>query len=193
MLAIGLTSTEQVQSEEPGRTLDASLARLAAGDTAALGGLYCATSTAVYGFALSILKSPQDAEDVLCECYLRVHGAALSYRACGKPLAWMLTITRNLCLARLQDRQRVVQPPEDWERYWEAQEALGPEDRLVLAECMRHLSDEERQIVVLHAVAGFKHREIASLLSLALPTVLSKYHRALKKLQTLWEKGERQT
>ena len=45
------------------------------------------------------------------------------------------------------------------------------------------LNQQERQIVVLHAVSGFRHREIAQLLQLPLPTVLSKYHRALKKLK----------
>ena len=44
------------------------------------------------------------------------------------------------------------------------------------------LADEERRVVMLHAVAGLKHREIADLLEMPLATVLSKYHRALKKL-----------
>ena len=48
---------------------------------------------------------------------------------------------------------------------------------------MEELSDEERQIVTLHAVSGFKHREIAELMELPLPTVLSKYSRALKRLK----------
>ncbi len=46
------------------------------------------------------------------------------------------------------------------------------------------LSDDERQIVMLYAVAGLKHREIADLMEMALPTVLSKYHRTLKKLRS---------
>ena len=50
------------------------------------------------------------------------------------------------------------------------------------------LSDTERQIVVLHAVSGFKHREIAACLELPLATVLSKYHRAIKKMKTNLEK-----
>ena len=48
---------------------------------------------------------------------------------------------------------------------------------------MKILSDEERQIVTLHAVSGFKHREIAGFLDIPLPTVLSRYNRALKKLR----------
>ena len=54
------------------------------------------------------------------------------------------------------------------------------------------LSDEERHIVVLHAVCGLKHREIAQFLGLALPTVLSKYHRSLKKLKTILEGDDAQ-
>ena len=53
----------------------------------------------------------------------------------------------------------------------------------MIRQCMDRLSDEERQIVVLHAVAGFRHREIGALLELPLSTVLSKYHRAIKKLK----------
>jgi RNA polymerase sigma-70 factor (ECF subfamily) len=56
-------------------------------------------------------------------------------------------------------------------------------DKLVIQQCMSRLNDDERQILVLHAVAGFKHREIAALMDLALPTVLSKYHRAIRKLR----------
>ena len=42
-------------------------------------------------------------------------------------------------------------------------------------------------MVLLHAVSGLKHREIAALLELPLATVLSKYHRALKKLRVQLE------
>ena len=45
------------------------------------------------------------------------------------------------------------------------------------------LDSQERRIVVLHAVTGLKHREIAALLELPLSTVLSKYSRSLKKLR----------
>ena len=56
----------------------------------------------------------------------------------------------------------------------------------LLTECLKNLSDEERQIVMLHAVSGFKHREIARLLEMPLSTVLSKYNRAMKKLRKIY-------
>ena len=49
---------------------------------------------------------------------------------------------------------------------------------------MEKLNAEERQIVVLHAVAGMKNREIADLLDKPLSTILNKYRRALKKLES---------
>ena len=51
------------------------------------------------------------------------------------------------------------------------------------------LEPEERQIILLHAISGLKHREIAQLLERPLSTVLSKYHRGLKKMKALM-KGE---
>ena len=71
-------------------------------------------------------------------------------------------------------------------------DSLTADDRTVLAAALGRLSDEERHIVVLHAVCGLKHREIAQFLGLALPTVLSKYHRSLKKLKTILEGDDAQ-
>ena len=53
--------------------------------------------------------------------------------------------------------------------------------------CIRDSSDAERQTVMLHAVAGLRHRESAVLLEMPLATVLSKYARAVKKLKQAME------
>ena len=115
----------------------------------------------------------------------------LSYRPQGKPMAWIFTIVRNRCLQKLRERGRAADiPPEDWEPYLKSCDSVTPEDRLLIGACMERLTQEERQIVVLHAVSGFRHREIAQILQLPLPTVLSKYHRALKKLKKYVTEGE---
>ena len=61
---------------------------------------------------------------------------------------------------------------------------------MTLEALLSALGDEERQIVTLHALTGLKHREIAELLGLPLATVLSKYSRALKKLQLAWKEAD---
>ncbi|HIW74497.1 MAG TPA: RNA polymerase sigma factor [Firmicutes bacterium] len=160
------------------------LAEIAQGSEEALRALYVETSAAVYGFALSILKNPHDAEDVMQETYIRLYGAASAYRPQGKPMAWILAIVRNLARMRLREAGKTVLP--DSQEQWPEDTALfhsGSDDRLVLEAAMRLLSDEERQVVMLHAVSGLRHREIATLLEQPLSTVLSRYHRALAKLR----------
>ena len=141
---------------------------MSGGDKDALADLYSRTRPAVYGFALSIVKNAHDAEDILHDACLQVWNAAGGYRRQGKPMAWVLTITRNLAISRLREHGRT-----------EPLEAV-----------LSALSDEERQIVTLHALTGLRHREIAALLGLPLPTVLSKYSRALKKLQLAWKEAD---
>ncbi|MBE6799901.1 MAG: RNA polymerase sigma factor [Ruminococcaceae bacterium] len=170
-------------------TLDTCIYQVAQKSDIAFAKLYKLTSDAVYGFALSVLKNTHDAEDVLQDCFINIYNAAPNYRSDGKPMAWILTITRNLCYQRLRKNAKISDiPEEDWERYLDSKEGISVEDKMIISACMNILSDDERQIVILHAVAGFKHKQIAHILDMHLSTVLSKYNRALKKLKTEIEK-----
>ena len=160
------------------------IAQMAEGNSDAVASLYEQTKGAVYGFALSILKNAHDAEDVLQDTYIQIYRAADRYRSNKNPMPWIFTIAKNLAYMKLREKNRVqAVPQEDWRDLLPETPAMTPEDRLVLQSAMELLSDEERQIVMLHAAGDFKHREIAELLGLPLSTVLSKYHRAVKKLK----------
>ena len=177
-------TTRQFQKEPNQQELDSLLYAVASGDMNAFEQLYLAAQDAVYAFALSVLKNSHDARDVLHDCFVAIYGAASGYRSSGKPMAWIITITRNLCFKLLREREKTASLSlEDWRDHIDICTQMTTDDKVVLEQCMERLSDEERQIVVLHAVAGFKHREISEMLDLALPTVLSKYHRAIKKLR----------
>ena len=76
---------------------------------------------------------------------------------------------------------------EEWDAIPARECGLDADERALLQGALASLADEERRIVLLHAVTGLKHREIAALLELPLPTVLSKYHRALKKMRSFLE------
>ncbi len=155
--------------------------RMGRGDGAAFAEFYRQTSSAVYGFALSILRNRHDAEDVMHDAFIRAYGAAVSYKPSGKPMSWLLTIVRNLCYNRIRDG-RVC---EDIAEYDDLA-AASPDDsidRMVLEKAMSILDSDERQIVVLHALTGLKHREIADILEVPVGTVLSKYNRSLKKMR----------
>ncbi len=172
--------------------LEKHISDVAKGNTDAIGHIYDSTSASVFAYALSILKNRHDAEDILHECYISIWNSAVNYTPEGKPMAWIMTIARNLCYMRLRrHKTNSFLPIEDAVNVLDDNEEATLEDKIVLKECLLSLSDEEREIVLLHAVSGFRHREIAEMLELPLPTVLSKYSRALHKLKREITKGER--
>ena len=170
--------------------LEQLLLRVGGGDREAFARLYSLTRSAVYALALSVLRNSHEAQDAAQDVFVKVWESAPGYRPQGSPMAWLLTIARNLALSRLRQSGRQVSLDEaEWNAIPAQAPGISPEDRQVLQEALSRLSGEERQIVLLHAVAGLKHRETAQLLELPLSTVLSKYHRGLKKLKSLM-KGE---
>ncbi len=186
-----LFNTAYEAGEKPDELYESCIMKIAAGDKDALRTLYEHTKSAVYGFALSIAQNTQDAEDVLQDTFVSIYTSAHGYRQMGKPLNWILTITRNLALMKIRARKRIADIAEDaWGLFIADAAPVSSEDKLVLAAALDSVSPEESQLVVLHAAAGLKHREIADIMNLPLSTVLSKYSRALKKLRSVLEKGE---
>lgn len=167
----------------PPEQAEALLAAIAQGDQAAFEAFYRASATMVYAFALSLTREHQDAQDVMMETFLHIRTGAGGYTAQGKPMAWVFTIARNA----FYQQQRARGREEPMEQLENLPQPLGDTDRsdeaIVLRQAMTILGSQERQIVVLHAVSGLRHREIAQILGLPLSTVLSKYSRALGKLR----------
>ena len=190
MLMLLTAQTTQRHGEEERRELDRLLSGVAAGDREALAQLYRRTRTAVYGLALSYVKNAHDAQDVTQDTFVRVWDSAHQYKTQGSPMGWLLTVARNLALMKLRQGARQEQlDEEEWDAIPADSPAVTPEDRQILQTALASLADQERQVVMLHAVTGLKHREIAALLQIPLATVLSKYHRALKKLKVQLEGG----
>lgn len=159
------------------------IGRIAEGDMDAFRMLYDAVSGSVYAFAYSLVRNRHDAEDVLQETFLRIHAYAAAYRPQGKPLAWIFTIARHLAQDKRRERTHIqpleVFPSDDIRQIEHA------EHRILLHALLNGLSEEDRQIVVLHTAVGMKHREIAEVMNLPLNTVLSRHHRALKRLKAI--------
>ena len=170
-------------NEYPETSLEKCIKDISFGDKDALSTLYNLTKTSVYGFALSILKNMHEAEDVLQEVYIRIYENASFYNPNGKPLAWILTITKNLAFMKLRKNRNHVDLNELHEISADHKEINNAENKILLASVFEHISDEERNILILHAVSGFKHREIAKILEIPLTTVLSKYNRTIKKIK----------
>ena len=178
-----LMTTEYAPAEDR-HELQQLLIHIAGGEREALAELYQRTRSAVYGLALSYLKNAHDAQDLTQDVYVQVWDRAEQYRLIGSPMA----VCRNLCLMRLRLEERhAALSEEEWDAIPARECGLDADERALLQGALASLTDEERRVVLLHAVTGLKHREIAALLELPLPTVLSKYHRALKKMRSFLE------
>ena len=157
---------------------------IAQGNKEAFEQLYQLTYKPVFSFLLSLTMNQDDAKDLLQETYLRVYGSAHLYRQ-GNPMAWIMKIGKTLFLMEKRKRKPIpLSDPEiknDVRISWDSVE--NAETRILLEQLFVVLSEEEREIVVLHATGGFRHREIAQMMDMPLGTVLVKYNRAIKKLR----------
>lgn len=146
--------------------------------------LYRRHRTAVYHLALSYLKSPAAAEDVMQDVFVALIEADGAIR---HPAAWLMTATRNRCLNRLRDGGR--------ETPWETlPEGVGPperEDALFVEQMLALLTEDERRAFALHYLDGYRYREIAEGLDIPLGTVQTRCRIARKKLRMALETEEK--
>ena len=71
----------------------------------------------------------------------RIYASAERYQAEGKPMAWMMTIAKNLSRMRLRDAKRTSDlPEEEWERYLSSKPGVTVEDRLLLRAALKPVS-----------------------------------------------------
>ena len=138
---------------------------------------------------LAPVVAPYDpnAQDLTQDVFVHIWDTAGQYRPTGSPVGWILAVCRNLCLMHLRRESRqVTMEDQEWHAIPDNCPGLDSQERLLLQDALAVLGEEERRIVLLHT-AGLKHREIGQALGLPLATVLSKYHRALKKMRAYME------
>ena len=105
---------------------------------------------------------------------------------------WMHRLTVNLFLDRKRRdarwRGRLVSMDGDGAQLGRATPAGAPGARLNLERAIAKLPDGARTVFVLHEVEGYKHREIAERLGVAVGTAKAQLHRARKLLKEALER-----
>lgn len=139
---------------------DILVARAKAGDLEALEALYRAFETPVYNLALRILRSPEDAEDVLQETFLEVVRSIKQYRGEGHLWGWIRQIASSKALMRIR-RNQVRATEELREEAAAGPGGAGVPARVDLERAFERLSETSRAVVWLHDVEGYTHEEIA--------------------------------
>ena len=167
---------------------DAYLVRKAqAGDRQAFGVLVSRYMRAAYAVGLSATGRHDDAEDAAQEAFMVALARLDDCRTPDRFAGWLLTIVRNR--ARNLVRREVLRDtdvlpetaaargrtPERAAEHTELQERLG--------RALRRLPEVQREIVLLHDLEGWRHREIAEHLGIPSGTVRSHLHFARKSLR----------
>jgi RNA polymerase sigma factor (sigma-70 family) len=166
---------------------DVLVARARAGDLDALEALYRAFETAVYTLALRILRSPEEAEDVLQETFLEVVKSIGQYRGEGHLWGWIRQIASSKALMRLR-RNRVRHTEELDEEAIAAGTGTGTvPERIDLERAFEQLSATSRAVVWLHDVEGYTHEEIAEQMGKTVSFSKSQLARAHARLRRLLE------
>lgn len=164
------------------RRIDDALRRSARGDEEAFENLYREMRGGVYSFVYTYFNNPHDAEDVMQTVFLKVKLNLDKYRHGSNGVAWILEIAKNTSLTELARRKRFTEL-SDYET--SASVDYNLDEGSPVTEAMnRVLSSEEKRIITLHVIWGYKFREIASALDMPTGTVTSKYKRAVDKLKT---------
>ncbi len=159
------------------------------GDPDAFKELYEQTYKPLYAFLLSYTQNREDAQDLLQDTFLQILKNCHQYQERGNPMAWMMTIAKNQFLSHCRKIKADTLNYEDLEHELGFDAMGNADNRLMLEKMFALLSEEDRNLIILHDISGLKYKEIAELLELPIGTVLSRYHRGIRKLQK--EFGER--
>ena len=175
---------------------DAALMRYltgcAAGSRPDLERLYRATAPRLLGGLVSLLGDRALAEDALQEVYIKVWERARLYDASrGRPLTWMLAISRNHAIDLIRSRRSAVSiDVAELDLAAEAPDWTALESGVtaaLLARCLGQLSEEQRRCLRLAYAAGHSQEQIAAVLASPLGSVKSWIRRALLSLRECME------
>jgi len=151
----------------------------------------------LYRIALRLSGSPQTAEELVQETYLRALRAWESYRPGTNLAAWLATILRNVYLdeARKQSRRPAVEVLDDESEYFLYDQLAGetpPQTHDVvlnrlsgeaILDAIANLPENFREAVVLVDVGDFSYQDAAEILDVPIGTVMSRLHRGRRLLK----------
>lgn len=187
--SFGLSAQAPVPIRAP---LDPLVTRMADGDQAALGELYDATSSLIYGLALRMLGHAQDAEEVVSDVYMKAWRQAANYsRERGSVAAWLVMMTRSIAIDRIRQRRPQQRGAPTLEEIAEPasrgpspeQEVLSTQTRFRIEQALGELPAEQRSLLEMAFFSGLTHAELAEQTGIPLGTVKTRIRLGLQRLR----------
>ena len=140
-----------------------------------------------YALALSVTGRHEDAEDVAQESFLVALEQLDECRSPERFAGWFMTIVRNRSrnLIRRESLRETSDLPRGTRSRIPTPDKIAETSELrgILQQAIASLPEVQQQVVLLHDLEGWKHREIAEQLGLPSGTVRSHLHFARKALK----------
>lgn len=175
--------------------LNRAPSRVSAGVSSA--DLYASHHRKIRGYILSMVHDPIDADDLTQEVFLRAHRKLDTVRDPDALTSWLYRIATHVCYDRYRKTSRqprldplditgTDQSDPGFERPDEVS-LVQVIERAEMSSCVRNyldgLSDDYRQVILLHDLEELTNPEIAKMLGVSLDAVKIRLHRARRKLQ----------
>jgi RNA polymerase sigma-70 factor (ECF subfamily) len=182
---------DQPSNTESESTSELAIARrVAGGDRYALARMYELYFGAANGTALRILRSPQDAEDVVQDVFASLPTTLRTFRGTGALEGWIRRVTSRVALMYLRKYRKRIEVQVDGSvlEYL----IVDPTDsddvqitKIALQMGIQKLPEKYRLVFILKEIEGFSHGEVANLLEINARTSRVRLHRARRLLRRL--------
>jgi RNA polymerase sigma-70 factor (ECF subfamily) len=181
--------TESLQAQPP------LLPSVARGDVAAFEALYDRYSGLLYALLLRILGSPEDAQEVLQEAFVKAWNDARMFDASrGSEVAWLISVTRSRGIDRIRSRRIRHERESDAGREISiravhvdtstgSQELILAQERAAVRAALTELPEAQRLALELAYFDGLSQTQIAEKLGEPLGTIKTRMQLGMKKMR----------
>jgi RNA polymerase sigma factor (sigma-70 family) len=138
----------------------------------------------VYRYALAVLRSPDDAEDVTQTTFMNAYRAYQRGERPKAPRHWLIAIAHNVCRQRFRQTARRPNEVALDEELAEAQPEQDGPNAEEIRRALGHLAFNQRAALVMRELEGRSYAEIAEILDTsvsAVETLLFRARRALRE------------
>lgn len=167
---------------------DKLLKKIRDGDSASLDKLVAFYYPGILRYCLWHTPNRQTAEDATQDTFLKAIRHLDAYVHRGKFRAYLYKIAANVCIDYSR-KKTMEQLPDDLQEYDSQLEQIESDSNFMWL--LRHLPDEQREVVLLRFVHELKVREIAEVIGVPMRTVQSRLRSALKRLEKDFDKEGR--
>ena len=173
------------------RALPALMVRYQAADEAAAEELVRSLSPRLLRFFITSGVASHEADDLLQDCWLRIHRSRHTYRAAEPVMPWVFAIARHTRLdgnrrQRRRDRREVLvaDPPE----VVAESPADAPSRAEQLMRMVAMLPESQREVVLMLKLYGMSLEDVAKATSSTVGAVKQRAHRACTTLRKTFER-----